>query len=87
MTSWTECPTPPVGGVVSYDGRVIKRRAGHSICCRYNDPASFRKGDIVNVENDRVLNRATTSTIEAFKANDLVVKSAAGDTSKFVRML
>jgi hypothetical protein len=27
-----------------------------------------------------------TSTIEAFKANELVVKSAAGDTSKFVRM-
>jgi hypothetical protein len=42
--------------------------------------------NIVSSENDRVLNSATTSTIEAFKANELVVKSAAGDTSKFVRM-
>src|SRR4030095_16427218 len=31
--------------------------------------------------------RPTTSTIETFKANELVVKSAAGDTSKLVRML
>ena len=31
----------------------------------------FRTGDIVSAENDWVLNRATTSAIEAFKANEL----------------
>jgi hypothetical protein len=41
---------------------------------------------IDSAENERVLNKATTSTIEAFKPNELVVKSDAGGTSTFVRV-
>jgi len=43
--------------------------------------------NISSAEEVSVLNRATTSTIEAFKPNELVVKSSAGDTSTFVRVL
>jgi hypothetical protein len=43
--------------------------------------------NISSTEDVRVLNRATTSTIETFKPNELVVKSATGDTSTFVRVL
>jgi hypothetical protein len=43
--------------------------------------------NISSAEDVRVLNRATTSTIETFKPNELVVKSAAGGTTKFVRAL
>jgi hypothetical protein len=43
--------------------------------------------NISSTEDVRVLNRATTSTIETFKQNELVVKSATGDTSTFVRVL
>ena len=42
--------------------------------------------NISSTEDVRVLNRATTSTIETFKPNELVVKSANGDTSTFVRV-
>jgi hypothetical protein len=43
--------------------------------------------NISSAEDVRVLNRATTSTIETFKPNELLVKSATGDTSIFVRAL
>jgi hypothetical protein len=43
--------------------------------------------NISSAEDVSVLNKATTSTIEAFKPNELVVKSATGDTSTFVRAL
>jgi hypothetical protein len=43
--------------------------------------------NISSAEDVRVLNRATTSTIETFKPNELVVKSATGDTSMFMRAL
>jgi hypothetical protein len=43
--------------------------------------------NISSAEDVRVLNRATTSTIETFKPNELVVKSTTGDTSMFVRAL
>ena len=42
---------------------------------------------ISSAEDVRVSNRTTTSTIETFKPNELVVKSASGDTSTFVRAL
>ena len=38
-----------------------------------------------NAEGDRVLNRITTSTIEAFNLNEIIVKSSMGETSTFVR--
>ena len=41
--------------------------------------------NISSAEDVRVLNRVTTSTIETFKPNELVVKSTTGDTSMFVR--
>jgi hypothetical protein len=42
---------------------------------------------ISSAENERLLNKTTTSTIESFKPNELVVKSASGETSTFVRAL
>jgi len=42
---------------------------------------------IDSAENDRVLNKETISTIEAFRPNELVVKSDAGGTATFVRVL
>jgi len=43
--------------------------------------------NVVSAENDRVLNKSTTSTIEKFRPNELLVKSAGGGTSAFLRML
>jgi hypothetical protein len=40
---------------------------------------------ISSAEDERVLNKVTTSTIETFKTNELIVKSDSGDTSTFVR--
>jgi hypothetical protein len=40
--------------------------------------------NITNAEDERVLNKSTTSTIESFKPNELVVKSSADGTSTFV---
>lgn len=42
---------------------------------------------ISGAEDERLRNKSTTSTIEAFKQNELVVKSAGGETSTFVRVL
>ena len=42
---------------------------------------------IASAENERLLNRTATSTIMTFEQNELVVKSAAGETSTFVRVL
>jgi hypothetical protein len=42
---------------------------------------------ISSAENERLRNKTTTSTIEAFKQNELRVKSASGDTSTFFRAL
>jgi uncharacterized protein (TIGR03066 family) len=42
--------------------------------------------NISSDEDEHVLNKATTSTIEKFKADELVVKDSAGDTSTFVRL-
>ena len=42
---------------------------------------------ISSAEKERLLNKTTTSTIESFKPNELVVKSASGETSTFVRAL
>jgi uncharacterized protein (TIGR03066 family) len=42
---------------------------------------------INSAENEKLLNKTTTSTIEAFKQNELVVKSSSGETSTFVRVL
>ncbi len=42
--------------------------------------------NISSAEDVSVLNRATTSTIEAFNSNELVVKSASGNPSTFVRV-
>ena len=41
---------------------------------------------ISSAENERLLNKTTTSTIESFKQNELVVKSAGGETTTFVRV-
>ena len=42
---------------------------------------------IGSAEDERLLNRTTTSRIMTFKQNELVVKSASGETSTFVRVL
>jgi hypothetical protein len=42
---------------------------------------------IDSAENERVLNKQTVSTIEAFRPNELVVKSDGGGTATFVRVL
>ena len=42
--------------------------------------------NITSAEDERVLNKSTTSTIESFKPNELVVKSSADGTSTFVRV-
>jgi hypothetical protein len=42
---------------------------------------------INSAENERLQNKTTSSTIESFKQNALVVKSASGETSTFVRVL
>jgi len=42
---------------------------------------------IDSAEDERLLNRTTTSRIMTFKRNELVVKSARGETSTFVRVL
>jgi len=43
--------------------------------------------NISSAEDVRVVNSATTSTIETFKPNEIVVKSATGGTATFVRAL
>jgi hypothetical protein len=43
--------------------------------------------NITSAQDERLSNRATTSTIETFKPNELVVKSSKGDTSTFRRLL
>jgi hypothetical protein len=43
--------------------------------------------NIASAENERVANRSTTSVIETFTPNELIVKSDRGDTSKFRRAL
>jgi uncharacterized protein (TIGR03066 family) len=40
---------------------------------------------IDSAEDETVLNKMTTSTIESFKQNELVVRSSKGETSTFVR--
>ncbi len=42
---------------------------------------------IDSAEDERVLNKETMSTIEAFRPNQLVVKSDGGGTATFVRVL
>ena len=42
---------------------------------------------IDSAENERVLNKQTMSTIEAFRPNELVLKSDGGGTATFVRVL
>ena len=42
--------------------------------------------NITSAEDERVLNKSTTSTIEAFKRNELVVKSNTDGTTNFVRL-
>jgi hypothetical protein len=40
---------------------------------------------ITSAEDERVLNKSTTSTIESFKPNELIVKSNTEGTSTFTR--
>jgi hypothetical protein len=42
---------------------------------------------INSAEDVRLLNSSTTGTIETFKPNEIVVKSSAGGTATFVRLL
>lgn len=42
--------------------------------------------NISSAEDERVLNKTTTSTIESLKPTELVVKDGAGNTSTFVRI-
>jgi hypothetical protein len=42
--------------------------------------------NITSAEDEHVLNKSTTSTIEAFKPNELTVKSGTEGTSIFVRL-
>jgi len=41
--------------------------------------------NIDSAENENVLNKTTSSTIEMFKQNEIVVRSSRGETSTFVR--
>jgi hypothetical protein len=41
---------------------------------------------IVSAEDERVLNKSTTSTIQSLTPNELKVRSAVGETSTFVRL-
>ncbi len=41
---------------------------------------------ITSTEDERLLNKTTTSTIETFSQNALILKSASGETSTFVRL-
>jgi hypothetical protein len=41
--------------------------------------------NITSAENERVLNKSTTSTIESFRPNELVMKSETEGTSTFIR--
>jgi hypothetical protein len=43
--------------------------------------------NIDGTENENVLNKNSTSTIEMFKQNELVVRSSSGETSTFVRTI
>jgi hypothetical protein len=43
--------------------------------------------NISSAEDERLLNKATTSTIETFKPNEMILKSNNGATSTFVRVL
>jgi hypothetical protein len=43
--------------------------------------------NVDSAEHERVANRVTTSTIESFKSNELVVKSSTGIVSTFARAL
>jgi hypothetical protein len=40
---------------------------------------------ITSAEDERVLNKSTTSTIETFRPNELIVKSDTEGTSTFIR--
>ena len=42
---------------------------------------------IDRAENETLRNKTTTSTVESLQANQMVVKSASGETSTFVRLL
>jgi hypothetical protein len=42
---------------------------------------------IDSAENETVLDKTTTSMIESFKQNELVVRSSNGETSTFVRAI
>ena len=42
--------------------------------------------NIDSTEDSKLLNKITTSTIESFKQNELVVRSSGGETSTFMRM-
>ena len=42
---------------------------------------------ISSAEDERLLNKTTTSTIETFRQNSLVLKSASGATSTFTRAI
>jgi hypothetical protein len=49
------------------------------------------KGNVITLnidsaEDANVVNKSTTSTIEMFKQNELLVRSSRGQTSKFMRM-
>jgi hypothetical protein len=43
--------------------------------------------NVSSAQDERLLNRETTGTIESFKANEIVVKSSVGETSTFRRLL
>ena len=43
--------------------------------------------NIGSAENENVLNKTTTSTINMFKQNELVLRSSSGETSTFVRTI
>ena len=43
--------------------------------------------NVDSAEHERVVNRVTTSTIESFKSNELVVRSSIGTVTTFTRAL
>jgi len=42
---------------------------------------------ITETTSENVVNKSTSSTIESFRPNELVIKSATGETSTFTRAL
>jgi len=80
----------------SADGRFMSRVRRRGFISNKGTTGTIRgtwtiKGNVISLnidsaEDANVVNKTATSTIEAFKQNELVVRSSRGGTSTFMRM-